>query len=567
MKSSGPSPFDMLRSKALLAYSRVLPSWAHPFIELLEPHTALVGSYVRLVLIDTFLSLSLAIFIRIVLGQLVPAESIGSIVLAGIAFMALNVLNGRRWQPSCQRIRLALYTKIYGTVRSAILPNLFSPRRLAFLGTDTANSSIGAPARAATLCTFSLLPLISDAPSIILMVGIFLLVAGWSYAPLLLVYALYIAGDLFLSYARRKSESDPSAASNELSKSLLRTYNLNKRSFDDSRLFQRISPLIFSAVNKDVDLQLKQAASVEEEVVGTQNTADLISVILLVGVTTLVVAGNAGGGQLLGGVLVLMRLSPLIRKAYMEYGALRSEALRMSWFEGVYKDIQKENRSMASRTLPVTLGGAVSSVALKSVSLRIATPQVPSSSPQLVSANVVLRARELVAVVGRSGSSKSTLLRVLTGVYPISSGQCLVNGYDVQQLSEAELRTRVIYLDADCTSLPDELSRSLDEPLERCGARWISNELDRLLGTEGLMVALDQPELWLRRAAPNKDCGDMLRALASKHLVVVATREEAIVNLADRMLVMESAICRESLEFRQRNSNVTPSHQAVLTTP
>jgi ABC-type bacteriocin/lantibiotic exporter with double-glycine peptidase domain len=399
------------------------------------------------------------------------------------------------------------------------------------------------------------------------MVGIFLLVAGWSYAPLLLVYALYIAGDLFLSYARRKSERDLSAGSNELSKSLLRTYNLNKRSFDDSRLFQRISPLIFSAVNKDVDLQLKQAASVEEEVVGTQNTADLISVILLVGVTTIVVAGNAGGGQLLGGVLVLMRLSPLVKKAYVEYGSLRSEALRMSWFEGVYKDIQKENRSMASRTLPVALGGAVSSVALKNVSLRIATPQVPSSSPQLVSANVVLRARELVAVVGRSGSSKSTLLRVLTGVYPISSGQCLVNGYDVQQLSEAELRARVIYLDADCTSLPDELSRSLDEPLERCGARWISNELDRLVDTEGLMVALDQPELWLRRAAPNKDCAEMLRALASKHLVVVATRDEAIVNLADRMLVMESATCRESLEFRHRNSNVTPSHQAVLTTP
>lgn len=566
MPAKAATPFDALRSQALLAYSRVLPSWAHPFIDLLEPHTSLVGSYIRLVLIDTSLSLSLAIFIRIVLGQLVPAESIGSIVLAGIAFMALNVLNGQRWQPSCQRIQLALYSKIYGTVRSAILPNLFHPKRLAFLGTDTANSSVGAPARAATLCTFSLLPLISDAPSILLMVGIFLLVAGWSYAPLLLVYALYIAGDLFLSYARRKNDSDSSGASNELFKSVLRSYNLNKRSFDDSRLFQHISPLIFSAVNKDVDLQLKQAASVEEEVVGTQNTADLISVILLVWVTTLVVAGNTGSGQLLGGVLVLMRLTPLVKKAYTEYSALRSEAVRMSWFDGVYKDIQKENRAMASRTLPVALGGAVTSMTLKNVSLRIATPSVPTSSPQLVSANLVLKAREFVAVVGRSGSSKSSLLRVLTGVYPISSGQCLINGYDVQQLGEAELRARVIYLDADCTSLPDELSRSLDEPLERSGSRWISNELDRLLETEGLMVAFDQPELWLQRADPNRDCCETLRALASRHLVVVATREEAIVDLADRMLVMDSAICTESQEFRSRHRKTTSSAQPALTT-
>ena len=179
----------------------------------------------------------------------------------------------------------------------------------------------------------------------------------------------------------------------------------------------------------------------------------------------------------------------------------------------------------------------------------------------------MLNARELVAVVGRSGSSKSTLLRVLTGVYPISSGQCLINGYDVQQLSESELRSRVIYLDADCTSLPDELSRSLDEPLERSGPRWISSELDRLLGTEGLMVALDQPELWLRQAVPNRDYGETIRALANRHLVVVATREETIVNLADRMLVMESAICRESLDFHTRHSQATPPEQPALTSP
>jgi ABC-type bacteriocin/lantibiotic exporter with double-glycine peptidase domain len=565
MKARSIAVLDPLRSKALLAYSRMLPSWAHPFIDLLEPHASLVDSYLRLVLLDTCISLSAAIFIRIVLGQLVPAESIGLILLAGTAFAALNILNGKRWQPSCHRIQLALYAKIYGNVRRVILPNLFHPRRLAFLGTETANSSVIAPARAATLCTFSLLPLISDAPAITLMVAIFILVAGWSYAPILLVYALYIAGDLFLSYTKRKINSEDN--SSELARSLLRTYNLNKRSLDESKLFQQISPLIFSSVNRDVDLQLKQAGSVEEELVGTQNTSDLISVILLVWVTTLVVSGNGSNGQLLAGVLVLMRLTPLVKKAYADYATVRKEAVRMRWFDGVYNDIKRENRAIASRTLPVVLSGVVTSVTLKNVTLRIPTPTIPSSSPQLLSANLVLNNREMVVVVGRSGSSKSTLLRVLTGVYPISGGQCLINGYDVQQLSETELRKRVIYLDSDCCCLPYELSHSLNEPPERCGDRWLVSEMECLLSTEGLMVALDQPELWLHQADPQRNILDTLKALASRHLLVVATRDEEIVNLADRMLVMEAGRCSESHEFRKTQTHSRSASKAAVTTP
>jgi len=310
-----------------------------------------------MVLLDALISLSSAAFIRVLLGQLVPAESIGTILMAGIAFTMLNLLNSRFWQPAQKRLQLAVYARIYSRLRREILPNLFHPRRLAFLGTETANSSVSAPARAATLCSFSLLPLISDAPAILLTAAVFLLLAGWSYAPLLLIYALYVGSDLFLSYARRQADSVDGP--NVLAKSLLRVYDLHKRSFDESRLFQRISPLVFSAASRDVDRQLLRAGEDEEELVGTQNTADLISVILLVWVTTLVVSGANGSGQLLAGILVLMRLTPMVKKAYVDYTALRTEALRMRWFEGVYGDVKQENKAIASRTLPVGQVGPV----------------------------------------------------------------------------------------------------------------------------------------------------------------------------------------------------------------
>jgi len=156
----------------------------------------------------------------------------------------------------------------------------------------------------------------------------------------------------------------------------------------------------------------------------------------------------------------------------------------------------------------------------------------------------------MVAVVGRSGSSKSSLLRALTGVYPLSSGQCLINGYDVQQLSEAELRRRVVYLDADSCQLPDELLQAMDEPPERWGGHWTSSLIETLMTTEGLLVALDQPELWLEQADPLRGYRDTLLQLSKRHLLVVATRDEPTLQLADRMLVMEAAVCTESQEFR-----------------
>jgi ABC-type multidrug transport system fused ATPase/permease subunit len=356
-----------------------------------------------------------------------------------------------------------------------------------------------------------------------------------------------VGTDLFLAYAHRQLK--PPENLNILAKSLLRVYDLNKRIFDESRLFQRISPLVFSAASSDVDAQLSRAGKDEEELAGTQNTSDLISVVLLVLVMTLVLTGSNNSGQLLAGILVLMRLTPMVKKAYVHYTTLRSEALRMRWFEGVYGDIRKENHQIASRTLPVGQVGRVRTVRLRNVNLRIPTPKVPSSCPQLVSVNVSLQAGELVAVVGRSGSSKSSLLRVLTGVYPLSSGQCLINGFDVQQMGEAELRSRVVYLDADSCLFPDELLESMGEPPDRWGRKWTSYLMEKLMSSEGLLVALDQPELWLEQANPLLSYRETLQQLAKRHLLVVATRDESTLELADRMLVMEAAICTESQEF------------------
>ena len=187
------------RSRALLAYSRLLPRWAHPFISLLQPHSRLAGAFIRLALLDTLISLSAAAFVRLLLGVLAPAESIPAILLAGFAFTSLNVVNSIAWKSDGQRLQLLIYSRIYRHVRMEILPSLFHTRRLAYLGTTTADSSVDSPSQSASITAFHLLPLLGDIPAIVFLVCMYVLLAGWSYAPLLIVYGLYILADLFLS--------------------------------------------------------------------------------------------------------------------------------------------------------------------------------------------------------------------------------------------------------------------------------------------------------------------------------------------------------------------------------
>jgi putative ABC transport system ATP-binding protein len=61
--------------------------------------------------------------------------------------------------------------------------------------------------------------------------------------------------------------------------------------------------------------------------------------------------------------------------------------------------------------------------------------------------NLTVEAGELLCVVGPSGSGKSTLFHILGGLTPPTSGQVLVDGRDLSQLSDAqrtELRKKMV---------------------------------------------------------------------------------------------------------------------------
>jgi len=64
----------------------------------------------------------------------------------------------------------------------------------------------------------------------------------------------------------------------------------------------------------------------------------------------------------------------------------------------------------------------------------------PNGYEALKSVTMTARDGEIVALIGRSGAGKSTILRCINGIQPISSGRIVLHGTDINSLHGAELQ-------------------------------------------------------------------------------------------------------------------------------
>ena len=61
---------------------------------------------------------------------------------------------------------------------------------------------------------------------------------------------------------------------------------------------------------------------------------------------------------------------------------------------------------------------------------------------------------EIIGLLGPNGSCKTTIMRILTGFFPATSGRALIGGLDVAEHS-LETRRRVGYLPENMVLYPD----------------------------------------------------------------------------------------------------------------
>lgn len=90
----------------------------------------------------------------------------------------------------------------------------------------------------------------------------------------------------------------------------------------------------------------------------------------------------------------------------------------------------------------------------------------------LKNVSLTIRPGEKVGIIGRSGSGKSSLAKLIVGLYEASNGSLLVDGVDIRQIDVSELRHNIGYVPQDIQLLAGTLRDNLVS-----GARYIEDEM------------------------------------------------------------------------------------------
>ncbi|QMV01966.1 type I secretion system permease/ATPase [Devosia sp. D6-9] len=184
---------------------------------------------------------------------------------------------------------------------------------------------------------------------------------------------------------------------------------------------------------------------------------------------------------------------------------------------------------------------------------------------------------EKVGIIGRIGSGKTTLGRLLVNFYPASEGEILIDGVSIKQYHPASLRRQVGLVLQDpelfngsvkdniLLSNPEASEQHLLEVSRRAGVEeFVSRHplgYDMPVGERGFLLSggqrqavalartmlvdpkilfLDEPSSSMDLATERQLIGALSRTLAADHTVLIATHRFSLLQLVTRLMVVDN---------------------------
>lgn len=292
-----------------------------------------------------------------------------------------------------------------------------------------------------------------------------------------------------------------------------------------------------------------------------------ISIGLVIGGFYLFNAGAMSMGAIIAIVMLAGRaLAPVGQFAYLMTRS-RQAMVTMNSIQSLF-DIPDERRLAQRSVAPQVRQG---NIALRDVCF--AYPQ--TSQPSLTGINLTIAPGERIGVIGRIASGKSTLGRVLCGLYPPGEGSYLIDGLDVGQYHPHEVRGafRFVAQDADIFSgtVRDNLAlggavddEALIDAVKRSGADLFLTRdaagFDELVGERGsrlsggqrsfLLLAralvepskllfLDEPTGAMDTQSERWFIDHLTAAIMPGQTLIVSTHRMALLEIVDRLIVLD----------------------------
>ncbi|TAJ47541.1 MAG: ABC transporter ATP-binding protein [Herbiconiux sp.] len=291
-------------------------------------------------------------------------------------------------------------------------------------------------------------------------------------------------------------------------------------------------------------------------------------VCLVVGVW-LASTGQSSVGELVAffatGTVLLF---PIWSMGYFLAMTLDAKTATLRFFE-----VMDSENTITDPVSPAVIEGGRGELSFDDVHFRY--QDAPESFPDLIDGvTLTVRPGETMALVGLTGSGKSTLTALTTRIYDVTGGAVRVDGVDVRDLSRDDLRTRIAMAFEEATLFsqtvrenvllgrPEASEAELREALDIAQASFVDDlpqGLDTKVGEEGLSLSGGQRQrLALARAIAARPSilvlddplsaldvdtealveAALRRVLATTTALIVAHRPSTVA-LADRVALLQ----------------------------
>ena len=294
-----------------------------------------------------------------------------------------------------------------------------------------------------------------------------------------------------------------------------------------------------------------------------------ISVGLVVGGFYLFNKGNITMGAIIAIVMLAGRaMAPIGQFAFLITRARQS----MTTLDSLQRMMEAtDERQIAARSIVPEI--RVGQVELKRIGFRYPGASVDSLSEL----NLSIKPGERIAIIGRVASGKSTLGRLLCGLYAPTDGEMLVDGLDSRQYHPHQLRDefRFVGQDAELFSgtvrdnlmlgaakaedqqLVDAVARSgadiflsrdaagFDRPVGERGSLLSGGQrsllvLARALVSPSKLLFLDEPTGAMDTQTESYFIDRLRTALAPDQTLVVSTHRHNMLSICDRLIVIDA---------------------------
>jgi ATP-binding cassette subfamily B protein len=293
-----------------------------------------------------------------------------------------------------------------------------------------------------------------------------------------------------------------------------------------------------------------------------------IALSMLVGVFLV-----ADGVLTVGGLIAFFATATVLRWPTESIGFLLSMTLDAKTAVQRFFDVIDEPVGIEDPAKPKTISEPKGKLEFKNVHFRYLDS--PASQPDLINGvNLVIEPGESVALIGVTGSGKTTLTALTSRLYDVTSGSIEVDGVDIRELTRSELRSHVAMAFEDATlfsaSVRDNIllgrehanEQGLEEAIAVAQAQFVfelPEGLDTKIGEEGLSLSGGQRQrLALARAVAAKPAilvlddplsaldvatealvEQALRNVLEKTTALIVAHRPSTVQLADKVALMQ----------------------------